>query len=623
MRALQPMNRYIGLIFALGLLLIASPGFAQLSAATADSSETPPTPDEDVPYGVAAGYIVGHKLLREGNVADALPYLHMAYRAQPDVIDIAMDFQAALAAQGYFKDALEVVNSMHTLYPDSMDFLVERVNLNLKIGDTDMALADLRELRNRGHVTFALVDAEASILMVDNKTEQAMDVYRDGLHLLPDEGAKFYLAMSGILQRSKQDESIVPLMDEALAKYPDSPQLWLVKARVQAILGADEAALETVQKADTHFASLAIADAVSEQQGRPSQPALGNNTGAQAPESFVVELADFYAQRRQLDKALGILQPMSDAGELTLSPSLWLGRLLLGTGRTEEGNALVADILVKWPESGRGWFLKGKAAEGSGDWDNALPDYAHAVELAPRDAEIRIGYVRAMLVVWERDLAAAEPDVDQAEKKATFRRHLMVASTIVPEKDSEGQLILGYGFKAVSDFERAAWRFGLAGENQDLRLNALLQKSICHDQRGEEVKARKDLETLNAEYPGHPEIANSLGYFLAEKGLELDKAQVLVEQALAAEPGNGAYLDSMGWIYYRKGDLEPALDYLIRAVNVLPDDPVILEHLGMILQGQGKKVEALDVLRRALAQGGDQVRLQRAIDQLEAGSNEP
>ena len=65
------------------------------------------------------------------------------------------------------------------------------------------------------------------------------------------------------------------------------------------------------------------------------------------------------------------------------------------------------------------------------------------------------------------------------------------------------------------------------------------------------------------------------------------------------------------------------LDYLIQAVNKLPEDPVILEHLGMVLKAQDKDLEALDVLRRALALGGDRERLQGVIADLEGPTDEP
>ncbi len=54
-----------------------------------------------------------------------------------------------------------------------------------------------------------------------------------------------------------------------------------------------------------------------------------------------------------------------------------------------------------------------------------------------------------------------------------------------------------------------------------------------------------------AEDPKNSDALNSLGYMLAERGQKLDEAITLVERALVVEPGNGAYLDSLGWAYYK------------------------------------------------------------------------
>jgi Flp pilus assembly protein TadD len=257
-------------------------------------------------------------------------------------------------------------------------------------------------------------------------------------------------------------------------------------------------------------------------------------------------------------------------------------------------------------------------AEGGGDWEKAIPHFRRATELDPYDPEIRLAIVRALLISRDSDIRAREPDAAQQAMIAEFREHTLVASTLVPEKDTEGQMMLGYSFRALGDFERAAWRFDLAAKNPELRLNALIQQSICNDEAGEVSKARSALELLRQEYPDDPEVANSLGYFLAEKGQDLDLAEGLIREALAEDPGNGAYLDSLGWVLYRNGRLEEAFDYLIRAVNVLPDDPVILEHLGVVLMEMGQHLEALDVLRRSLARGGDTERIEGLIEIIES-----
>ena len=86
-----------------------------------------------------------------------------------------------------------------------------------------------------------------------------------------------------------------------------------------------------------------------------------------------------------------------------------------------------------------------------------------------------------------------------------------------------------------------------------------------------------------------------------------------MREALAAEPNNGAYLDSLGWVFYRRGEYEDAFDYLVQAVNMLPEDPVVLEHLGHALRAMGRHREAQQSYERALANGGDRERLEAAI----------
>ena len=84
----------LALLLAIGLACpVAGPGVAW-----GQDDEPTIIEDEDLRPGVAAGWLVGHRLLVEGLSAEALPYLHMAYREHPEVIVIAMDFQTALAS---------------------------------------------------------------------------------------------------------------------------------------------------------------------------------------------------------------------------------------------------------------------------------------------------------------------------------------------------------------------------------------------------------------------------------------------------------------------------------------------------------------------------------------------
>lgn len=590
---------------ALAALLL----FAALASAQVD--------DREVPHGVAGDWIVGHRLLLEGRTEEALPYLHMAYRAQPGIPSIAMDFQAALAAEGYLRDALNVVDQLVATWPDSTSFRLRRSALNLQAGNQDKALEDLRMLRDQGHATPEVLGAEARLLAARGDVSQALDVLRDGIRMHPESGPQLYLDMSRILQQSGQLAAIPGLMQEARTRYPDAGDLWLVEIRALAAQDLHDEALNLARQAELHFAVSATG---GPEGALPPDLLVEPDESLPAPppsRSFLVDLADFYAQRQQPHRAMAILEPLEAEGALDLGPSLWLARLMLATGRMEEGTVLLGRILEEWPTSGRAWYLQGKVAESNDDWSTALEHYRRAVDLAPHDPEVRLAIVRAMLLFWDADLRAPEGAPGRADKLEEFEQQTMAAGTMVPDADAEGQLMLGYAFRALGDFERAAWRFELAANSPDLRLTALIQRSICLDELGQVGKARNVLETLRREFPDDPEVANSFGYFLAEKDQDLDLAEGLIAEALAAQPDNGAFLDSMGWVLYRQGRLEGALDYMIQAVNVLPDDPVILEHLGMVLLGLGQDEEALDALRRALAVGADPDHLGPVIDAIE------
>ncbi|MBU4418751.1 MAG: tetratricopeptide repeat protein, partial [Candidatus Omnitrophica bacterium] len=79
--------------------------------------------------------------------------------------------------------------------------------------------------------------------------------------------------------------------------------------------------------------------------------------------------------------------------------------------------------------------------------------------------------------------------------------------------------------------------------------------------------------------PDYHEALNFLGYFYLEQDKNIDQAGLLIKRALAFEPENGAYLDSLGWFYYKKGKFKEAVTHLERAASFL-SDPVIYDHLG-------------------------------------------
>lgn len=108
-----------------------------------------------------------------------------------------------------------------------------------------------------------------------------------------------------------------------------------------------------------------------------------------------------------------------------------------------------------------------------------------------------------------------------------------------------------------------------------------------------------ELRKLIQMRPDFAQAYNALGYTLADRNINLDEAEKLISKALALRPNDHYILDSMGWVQYRRGELDKAADYLRRAYTT-ETDPEIAAHLGEVLWQQGKYDEAAHTLDQAL-----------------------
>ena len=88
--------------------------------------------------------------------------------------------------------------------------------------------------------------------------------------------------------------------------------------------------------------------------------------------------------------------------------------------------------------------------------------------------------------------------------------------------------------------------------------------------------------------PANAMTLNYLGYMLADKGMRLPEALMMIRKAVELEPMNGAYLDSLGWVYFKLGDYELAEQNLRQAVDRDQTDPTVHEHLGDLYEKTGR-----------------------------------
>ncbi len=106
--------------------------------------------------------------------------------------------------------------------------------------------------------------------------------------------------------------------------------------------------------------------------------------------------------------------------------------------------------------------------------------------------------------------------------------------------------------------------------------------------------------------PKHASALNYLGYMWADQGVKLNEALDLIKQAVALEPNNGAYLDSLGWVYFKLDRMEEAELYLVRALDRVRRDPTIHDHLGDLYYKKGDYLQARSAWQRSVAYGQDE-----------------
>ena len=114
----------------------------------------------------------------------------------------------------------------------------------------------------------------------------------------------------------------------------------------------------------------------------------------------------------------------------------------------------------------------------------------------------------------------------------------------------------------------------------------LYQRQKMFDQA--ETEFKKVLATTAPTDPQAAATLNYLGYMNADRGVKLDESLNFIKQALTFEPNNGAYLDSLGWVYYKLGKYDLAEENLTRAEAHMGTDPTVQEHLGDLYQKTGR-----------------------------------
>jgi tetratricopeptide (TPR) repeat protein len=293
----------------------------------------------------------------------------------------------------------------------------------------------------------------------------------------------------------------------------------------------------------------------------------------------------------------------------------------------------VATPLMKDPSRAKGREFEGAAVlvqlgiaqQQLAQWDASIAAVTAAKTLTPEDPEVDAYLVQAHLTARRFDRAEAvarealarDPDQprmvrlraqallkggrtaeanklleDGVARQPNSREFLVgLADLYADQKRTDDALrILERARKAFGDDDALAMRF-----------------ANVYEAGGRFADAEKELRRLMSDDPLNAEAMNSLSYMLAEKGLRLAEAVDLAERAVKIEPGNPAFLDTLGWALFKQGKFDEAAEPMAKAAAVLTGNSVIQDHHGDVLEKRGRHAEAVTAWQRALAGDGEQI----------------
>ncbi|MBV6388947.1 MAG: Lipopolysaccharide assembly protein B [Nitrosomonas europaea] len=221
-------------------------------------------------------------------------------------------------------------------------------------------------------------------------------------------------------------------------------------------------------------------------------------------------------------------------------------------------------------------------------------------EIAQHNAEAMDAYLR--VTGGERYIAARVRYAFLLAKRdgiAAARRYL---KTVQVENEqqrtqlliSEAQLLRDSGeFRGAYDLLDAYLR------KYPDQVELLYDRALMADKIGKLDVLERDLRKLIELRPDNAHAYNALGYSLAERGLQLPEALALIQKAIELSPDDPYIMDSLGWVYYRMGDLKKGVNYLKLAFDAR-SDPEIAAHYGELLWMNGAKEDAEKIWQSAL-----------------------
>lgn len=450
---------------------------------------------------------------------------------------------------------------------------------------------------------------DALILEKSGKYEQAMKEYKKTIDIDPDPyvyKSAMDLAMAiGDVPSALEYSKYIVEKDSISAEnwYNYANALWAANKKDEASEAFKKALKENPKYAEAYYqlASLNYEDINASMYYLNKLISIRPDL---KPEAYM-RAAEIYLNNKDIKKSEEYLIKAAKEDETYSKPRYMLALLYEDSGRWKEAIEAYKEIIASDPHNTQVLNKIGEIYLSSlKDYNLAEQYFLKALEVSPKDpqalywlsamSEMNKDYKKAEL--YARKLYAVSPGASTAVKIGYYRSL---------EGDINGAMdILHSAFKKWPDDAQLAYFLALGYDDlkNDAKAREFLEKAIkikpdyidARMQLGIVCERLNDVKcfTENFKYviekdPKNHMAMNYLGYSLADRNIELDYSLSLVSRALELDPGNPAYLDSLAWIEYKKGNFDKALEDIEDSLSRYPQDPVVQYHAGEIYINRG------------------------------------
>ncbi|MDD5521092.1 MAG: tetratricopeptide repeat protein [Kiritimatiellae bacterium] len=198
-------------------------------------------------------------------------------------------------------------------------------------------------------------------------------------------------------------------------------------------------------------------------------------------------------------------------------------------------------------------------------------------------------FIRIAAIYMKNNIPKALQTIDHALKTMPNEPKLLFLLGLLYSADKQFE-------KAIEAFKRTEKTVETAGtESEKAKLNPVfyINYGSAFEKDGKYSKAEEVFRKCINMYPDSHEVLNYLAYMWAERGEKLEEGLKHVNKAIELNPDNGAYIDTLGWIYYKQKKYDKALEQIQKARELIKNDPTITEHLGDIYFALNDKQKAL------------------------------